>query len=242
MEDAAVVIADRDADAAAALAAELQAAGRRVRSVPTDVSRAADAEMAVKATLETFGRLDVLVNNAGIQPVDQYKPLHLMPEDVWDRILDVNLKGAYLMTKYAVPSLLESGHGVIVNMASVQGLQSMPGVGPYAASKGGLLALTRNLAMEYASAGLRCVAICPGTIDSEMVRTAARLAGGDIQASLEAYGRTHPLGRIGTPEDVANAVVFLASDRASFITGDYLCVDGGYMAQGAWTGSATGSE
>ena len=202
---------------------------------------AADAEAAVAETLAAFGRLDVLVNNAGIQPVDQYKPLHLMPEEVWDRVLDVNLKGAYLMCRFAIPALLAGGHGVIVNMASVQGLQSMPGVGPYAASKGGLLSLTRNLALEYAPQGLRAVAICPGTIDSEMVRTAARLGGGDIEASLEAYGRTHPLGRIGTPEDVANAAVFLASDKASFITGDYLCVDGGYMAQGAWTGSATGS-
>jgi NAD(P)-dependent dehydrogenase (short-subunit alcohol dehydrogenase family) len=241
-EGAAVAIADIDRRAADALAAELGAAGGRVIATTTDVSRSADAEAAVRATLEAFGRLDVLVNNAGIQPIDQYKPLHLMSEEVWDRILDVNLKGAFQMTRFAVPSLLASGNGVIVNMSSVQGLQSMPGVGPYAASKGGLLSLTRNLALEYAPQGLRCVAICPGTIDSEMVRTAARAAGGDIEASLASYGRTHPLGRIGTPEDIANAVVFLSSDKASFITGDYLCVDGGYMAQGAWTGSATGAQ
>lgn len=240
-EGAAVAIADRDVAAAEALAAELTAAGGRVIAIPTDVSRAADAEAAVKATLAAFDRLDVLVNNAGIQPVDQYKPIHLMPEEVWDRILGVNLKGAFLMCRAAIPALLDSGHGVIVNMASVQGLQSMPGVGPYAASKGGLLSLTRNLAMEYASRGVRAVAICPGTMDSEMVRTAARAAGGDLEEALASYGRTHPLGRIGTPEDVANAVVFLASDRASFITGDYLCVDGGYMAQGAWMGSASGT-
>ena len=157
----------------------------------TDVSRSADAEAAVAATLDAFGRLDVLVNNAGIQPIDQYKPLHLMPEEVWDRILDVNLKGAYLMTRFAVPALLAGGHGVIVNMASVQGLQSMPGVGPYAASKGGLLSLTRNLALEYAPQGLRCVAICPGTIDSEMVRTAARAAGGDHRG-IPGELRAHP--------------------------------------------------
>jgi NAD(P)-dependent dehydrogenase (short-subunit alcohol dehydrogenase family) len=240
-EGASVAIADTNRAAADILVAEISATGGRAIATTTDVSSAADAEASVTATLAAYGRLDVLVNNAGIQPVDQYKPLHLMPEDVWDRILDVNLKGAYLMSRFAIPALLESGHGVIVNMASVQGLQSMPGVGPYAASKGGLLSLTRNLAMEYAPQGLRAVAICPGTIDSEMVRTAARASGGDIDASLASFGRTHPLGRIGTPEDVANATVFLASDRASFITGDYLCVDGGYMAQGAWTGSATGS-
>ncbi len=241
-EGAAVTIADTNRVAADALVAEITTSGGRAIATTTDVSVAADAEAAVAATLAAFGRLDVLVNNAGIQPVDQYRPLHLMPEEVWDRILDVNLKGAYLMVRFAVPALLESGHGVIVNMASVQGLQSMPGVGPYAASKGGLLSLTRNLAMEYAPQGLRAVAICPGTIDSEMVRTAARLAGGDLDESLASYGRTHPLGRIGTPEDIANAVVFLASDKASFITGDYLSVDGGYMAQGAWMGSATGSS
>ena len=136
-EGAAVAIADTNRPAADALAAELTSAGGRVIATTTDVSRSADAEAAVAATLAAFGRLDVLVNNAGIQPIDQYKPLHLMPEEVWDRILDVNLKGAFLMTRSAVPSLLASGHGVIVNMASVQGLQSMPGVGPYAASKGG---------------------------------------------------------------------------------------------------------
>jgi len=240
-EGAAVAIADTNRTAADETVALIERMGGRAIATTTDVSLAADAQTAVDATLAAFGGLDVLVNNAGIQPVDQYKPIHLMPEEVWDRILDVNLKGAFLMCRAAIPALLTSGHGVIVNMASVQGLQSMPGVGPYAASKGGLLSLTRNLAMEYAPQGLRAVAICPGTIDSEMVRTAARSAGGDLDAALASFGRTHPLGRIGTPEDVANAAVFLASDRASFVTGDYLCVDGGYMAQGAWTGSASGT-
>lgn len=237
-EGAAVAIADTNKQAADALVAELTRGGGRAVATATDVSRAVDVQAAVTGALEAFGRLDVLVNNAGIQPIDQYKPLHLIDEEVWDRILDVNLKGAYLMIRAAIPALLESGRGVIINMASVQGLQSMPGVGPYAASKGGLLSLTRNVALEYAGQGLRCVAICPGTIDSEMVRTAARAAGGDIDTLLAEYGRTHPIGRIGTPEDIADACVFLASEKASFITGEHLCVDGGYMAQGAWVGSA----
>lgn len=240
-EGAAVAVADIDPVAAERLVAELVGGGGRVTATVGDVSSAADAERMVQETVAALGRLDVLVNNAGIQPVDWYFRVEDTPEEVWDRILDVNLKGAFLMCRAAIPALLTSGHGVIVNMASVQGLQSMPGVGPYAASKGGLLSLTRNLAMEYAPQGLRAVAICPGTIDSEMVRTAARSAGGDLDAALASFGRTHPLGRIGTPEDVANAAVFLASDRASFVTGDYLCVDGGYMAQGAWTGSASGT-
>jgi NAD(P)-dependent dehydrogenase (short-subunit alcohol dehydrogenase family) len=127
---------------------------------------------------------------------------------------------------------------VVVNMASVQGLQSMPKVPSYAASKGGILSMTRNMALDYAPEGIRVVAICPGTIDSEMVRTSARAEGGDIEANVRKYGAFHPLGRIGQPADIANAALFLASDRASFITGEYLAVDGGFMAQGAWVGSA----
>jgi NAD(P)-dependent dehydrogenase (short-subunit alcohol dehydrogenase family) len=123
-------------------------------------------------------------------------------------------------------------------MASVQGLQSMPGVPSYAASKGGMLSLTRNMALDYAPEDIRVVAICPGTIDSHMVRLAARAEGGDEEANVRRYGSFHPLGRIGQPEDIAEAVLFLASDRASFITGEYLTVDGGFMAQGAWASSA----
>jgi len=131
---------------------------------------------------------------------------------------------------------------VIVNMSSVQGLQSMPGVPAYAATKGGILSLTRNMALDYAPEGIRVVALCPGTIDSELVRDLARAEGGDLDATLERYGAFHPLGRLGRPEDIANAVVFLASDRASFITGASLNVDGGFMAQGAWASSAGGDR
>ena len=123
-------------------------------------------------------------------------------------------------------------------MASVQGLQSMPRVPSYAASKGGVLSLTRNMALDYSREGIRVNAICPGTIDSEMVRTAARAEGGDIEANLRRYGAFHPIGRLGVPADIAEAVLFLASERASFITGEHLSVDGGFMAQGAWATSA----
>jgi len=157
---------------------------------------------------------------------------------VWDRILGVNLKGTFLMSKYALPHIRAAGGGAVVNMASVQGLQSMPGVPSYAASKGGILSLTRNMALDYAPEGIRVTAICPGTIDSEMVRTSARAEGGDLDETLRRFGAFHPLGRLGRPEDIANAVLFLASERASFITGEYLCVDGGFMALGAWASSA----
>lgn len=233
-----VAIADINADAAAALARELSEGGGKAVAVVGDVSDAADAERMVREAVDALGRLDILVNNAGIQPMDWYYRVDEMPIEVWDRIIGVNLRGQFLMSKFAIPSILAAGGGCIVNMASVQGLQSMPRVPAYAASKGGILSLTRNMAMDYARRGIRVVAICPGTMDSEMVRTSARAVGGDIEENLRRFGKVHPIGRLGQPDDIANAVLFLASPRASFITGEYLCVDGGLMALGAWAGGA----
>jgi NAD(P)-dependent dehydrogenase (short-subunit alcohol dehydrogenase family) len=233
-EGAAVVIADVDAAAARRLATEITESGGRAIATIGDVSQANDAQRMVADAVAAFGRLDVLVNNAGIQPSDWYFRVEDTPEEVWDRILGVNLKGAFLMSKYAIPEIRAAGGGTVVNIASVQGLQSMPGVPSYAASKGGILSLTRNMALDYAEEGIRVVAICPGTIDSELVRAGARAEGGDEEANVRRYGAAHPIGRIGQPEDIAQAVLFLASDRASFITGEYLTVDGGFMAQGAW--------
>jgi NAD(P)-dependent dehydrogenase (short-subunit alcohol dehydrogenase family) len=237
-----VAIADINHEAADKLAVELRAAGARATTVIGDVSKASDAERMVNAATEQLGRLDVLVNNAGILPIDCYFTVEETPEEVWDRILAVNLKGVFLMSKYAIPRLRATGGGVIVNMSSVQGLQSMPRVPSYAASKAGILSLTRNMALDYARERMRVVAIGPGTIDSELVRELARAEGGDVEANVRRYGSFHPLGRIGTPADIANAVLFLASERASFITGEYLTVDGGFMAQGAWATSAGGES
>jgi NAD(P)-dependent dehydrogenase (short-subunit alcohol dehydrogenase family) len=238
-EGANVAIADvnREAAEAAAVAVTAAGGGRAIATIG-DVSDAADAARMVAETVAAFGRLDVLINNAGIQPMTWYHGIEDLPEDRWDRILGVNLKGIFLMSKHAIPEIRKQGGGAIVNMASVQGLQSMPGVPAYAASKGGVLSLTRNMALDYARENIRVTAICPGTIDSDMVRTSARAEGGDLEANLRRYGAFHPLGRIGRPEDIANAAVFLASEKASFITGEYLCVDGGFMAQGAWASSA----
>lgn len=237
-EGAGVAIADVDRAAAEALAAELRAGGARAVATIGDVAVAADAARMVEETVAALGRLDVLVNNAGIQPMGWYGRIEDLPDAAWDRIIGVNLTGAFHMSKHAIPRIRAAGGGAIVNIASVQGLQSMPGVPAYAASKGGMLSLTRNMALDYAPEGIRVTAICPGTIDSEMVRTSARAEGGDIEANLRRYGAFHPVGRIGRPEDIANAVLFLASEKASFITGEYLCVDGGFMAQGAWASSA----
>jgi NAD(P)-dependent dehydrogenase (short-subunit alcohol dehydrogenase family) len=241
-EGAMVSIADIDRVPAERLAAELASAGGRAIATIGDVSSSADAERMVAETVAAFGRLDVLVNNAGIQPIDWYFDVEHTPEEAWDRILGVNLKGQYLMSKYALSHIRAQGPGgSVINMASVQGMQSMPGVPAYAASKGGILSLTRNMALDYAPQGIRVNAICPGTIDSELVRGQARAEGGDLDANLARYGALHPVGRIGTPEDIAQAALYLASPRASFVTGAALVVDGGFMAQGAWATSPSGS-
>ncbi len=240
---ASVAIADIDADAAEAATADLAARAAsdtppRIVATHGDVSVAADAARMVDETVAAFGRLDVLVNNAGIAPLEWYARLEDISEAIWDRTIDVNLKGMFLMSRAAIPHLRAAGGGTIINLASVQGLQSMPRVSAYAASKGGILSLTRAMAMDYADEGIRAVAICPGTMDSAMVRTMARAEGGDEDANVRRYGAVHPLGRIGTPADVGAAAVFLASDAASFITGEHLNVDGGFMALGAWAAGA----
>ena len=207
-----------------------------------DVSRNAECEAAKGEAVSALGGIDVLCNNAGIQPPESYVPAHEVPEALWDRIIAVNLKSCFLMTKHCVPELRRRGGGVIVNIASVQGRQSMKGVAAYAASKGGILSLTRQLALEYAADNIRVLAVNPGTIDTPMTR--GELAGMSSEQAMrawEAMARTHPLGRVGRPADIANLVLFLASDGASFMTGAGIDCDGGLMAQGAWAAAEEGS-
>jgi NAD(P)-dependent dehydrogenase (short-subunit alcohol dehydrogenase family) len=239
-EGASVTVADVNEAAGSRTVGEMPAGkGLLVRA---DVARASECQRVVAETVARFGGVDVLFNNVGIQPPESYANVEGQTEEMWDRILDVNLKSYFLMAKYAIPEMRKRGGGVIVNTASVQGLQSMPGVPAYAASKGGVLSLTRQMAVDYARENIRVTAVCPGTIDTEMVRAAAAGEPDGVEAALKRYGESHPIGRIGTGQDIANAVLFLASDRASFITGEYVCVDGGYMALGAWAGGAGASR
>lgn len=240
-EGANVAVADINQEAGAKIVERMREAGGEGAFVHADVSQSADCRRVVAETASTFGGVDILFNNVGIQPAESYFNVENTPEEVWDRILGVNLKSRFLMSKYAIPEMRKRGGGVIINNASVQGIQSMPGVPAYAASKGGDLSLTRQMSLDYAAENIRVLAICPGSIDTEMLRAVARREGGDIEERIVEYGRGHPLGRIGTGQDIANAVLFLASDRASFMTGSYVCVDGGYLAQGAWA-SGAGSE
>jgi NAD(P)-dependent dehydrogenase (short-subunit alcohol dehydrogenase family) len=234
-QQAKVVVADINAKAADSLIEQIREAGEEAHAVITDVSRAEGARQVVQETVKAFGGVDILFNNVGIQPNSSYLDAETLPEEDWDRILAVNLKSCFLMAKYCIPEMKRRGGGVIINNASVQGLQSQKQVPAYAASKGGVLSLTRNLALDYAEHHIRVLAVCPGSIDTPMLRdSAAFFAPNDPESAVQEWGRRHPLGRIGTPEDVANVVLFLASEKASFLTGEYVCVDGGLMAKGAW--------
>ncbi len=236
-EGASTVLADIDGAAARATAGEIAPDGAGHLVVECDVAKIDDVRRLVDATTAKFGGLDIVVNNAGIQPPSSYLKVEDLPEEAWDRIIDVNLKAHYLTARFAIPEIRKRGGGSIINIASVQGIQSQSRVSAYAASKGGVLSLTRQLALDYAAEGIRVTAVCPGTIDTPLVKQAADGTGADLDEAKKTWGAVHPIGRIGQPAEVANVVLFLASDKASFMTGEYVCVDGGMMALGAWAGS-----
>jgi NAD(P)-dependent dehydrogenase (short-subunit alcohol dehydrogenase family) len=203
--------------------------------IHADVSRSNEARDVVQKTVVAFGGVDVLFNNVGIQPPDSYRTAEHLDEAVWDRVMDVNAKSCFLLCKYAIPEMLKRGGGVIINNASTQGLQSQKLVPAYAASKGAILSLTRNLALDYADKNIRVVAICPGSVDTPLLRAAAAVESPqNPDEAVRQWGAKHPIGRIGRAEEIAEVVLFLASEKASFITGEYVCVDGGLMAKGAW--------
>ena len=229
-----VLCADVDVKAGEQLAEEGKNLAGQLVFVNADVSQSAVCKKLVDQAVADFGGVDIVCNNVGIQPTNSYLPAHELPEELWDRIINVNLKSRFLMTKYAVPEMKKRGGGVIINTASVQGLQSALGVAPYAASKGGDLSLTRQLALEYAKDNIRVLAINPGTIDTPLVAEAAAASGVPTEELRKSWAAAHPLGRIGQPQEIANVVLFLASDQASFMTGEFINVDGGLMAKGAW--------
>ncbi len=225
-----VVICGNDPDSTAATAARLREQNLAVSGHVADVSSASAVRGLVDFTVDSCGGVDVVVNSAAVQP---YGTVETMAEEAWDQVMAVNLKSVYLTARCAVPHLRRRGGGAIVNVASVQGLACQTRVAAYAASKGGMLALTRAMALDHAADGIRVNAVCPGSVDTPMLRFAAaeNKGAGGVDETIASWGRMHPLGRVGQAGEVAELIAFLAGPKAGFCTGGEYKVDGGLMAK-----------
>lgn len=221
-----VVIADIDAVEGLKTIARIGEAGGESTFVEADVSSRDGAEAAVAHSYDTFGRIDILVSNAGIQ---RYGNVVETSEEVWDEVMAVNLKSTFLMAKYCVPRILEQESGAIVVVASVQGLAAQRGVAAYSASKGGAIALTRAMAVDFAPK-IRVNCVLPGSVDTPMLRGAAAKFSDDPAAAIKRWGNMHPMGRVAEPEEIARVIAFLASPQSSFVTGAAIQVDGGLLS------------
>lgn len=224
-EGAKIVVADIGIEGGEETVRIIKEAGCEAIFIKTDVSKASEVESLIKKTIKTYGRLDCAHNNAGIE--GRMAPTADYTEEGWDRIIDTNLKGVFLCMKYEIPQMVMQGGGSIVNTASVGGLVGFVGASAYCASKGGIIQLTRVAALEYAKAGIRINAVCPGIIKTPMLD---RVTGGKPEGEAP-FVALEPIGRLGTPEEVAEVVVWLCSDSASFVTGNPIVVDGGFVTQ-----------
>lgn len=222
-EGARLVLMDLHEAAAEEAAASLRAAGAQAVAVSGDVSESEDAKAAVGAAIQTFGRLDILHNNAAI---DLRHRLHETDEEAWERSIDVNLKGTFLLCRAALPQMMEQGGGSIVNCSSLSGIIGVRRNAPYSASKGGVIAMTRQMAVDYARYNIRANCYCPGSVGTEMFERLIQKFP-DPEATRKKAIEAIPLGRVATPEEIARTVLFLASDESSFVTGATLVVDGG---------------
>ncbi len=221
-EGAAVMLADINGSAAAAVAESINAEGGRATWAETDVTAGSSVEAMVHATLSTFGRLDILFNNAGIEG---FGSVIETDEASWDRIFAVHVRGAYLCSKYALPVMIEGGRGgVVINVSSVAGLIGLQRMAAYCAAKGAIISLTRAMAADFAPHGIRVNCIAPGTT---MTPLGQRLIENDTPEKLAQRLSRYPLGRFGQPEEIARSVLFLASDDSSYATGTCLVMDGG---------------
>ena len=225
-EGAAISVVDLDEVGSRAVGKEIDHEGSRAIFVPCDVTQAGDCQRAVEQTVRDLGGLDVLVNSAGI--IRRANVLETT-EAEWDQVMAVNVKSVFLLSKYAIPVLAEAGGGVIINVASGWGLVGGPRAAAYCASKGAVVQLTKSMALDHGRQNIRVNCICPGDTDTPMLRDEARQLGEPMEQFL-ADAAERPLGRVGRPEDIAEAALYLASDASSFVTGTALVVDGGGTA------------
>ncbi len=225
-EGAAVAITGRDAGRGREALAEIEQTGAKAIDLRADVRVAADCRRAVDETIKAFGRVDILFNNAG-----SFFPNTVIDcsEEEWDTTIDVNLKGTFLMCKYVLPGMIDRGSGVIINNSSGWGITGGDEAASYCASKGGVVLLTKAMAVDHSRQGIRINCICPGDVDTPMLRSDAAQRGMSREEYLKGAA-ARPMGRVGMPDEIAKAALFLASDDASFMTGSTLVVDGGGTA------------
>lgn len=226
-EGAKVVVAARRTEEGEETVRLAKEAGGEALFVQTDVTKAAEVEALVNKTVETYGRLDYAFNNAGID--GENLPLHEQSVERFDQLMAINLRGVFLSMKYEIAQMLRQGGGAIVNNSSMGGLIAFPNISPYNASKHAVMGLTKSAALDYAKLGIRINTVNPGVIATDMiVRYTEGM--GDAQAANEQLTNMVPMGRMGSPEEIASTVLFLCSEAASYITGQSLVVDGGYLA------------
>jgi len=226
-EGAIVICADINGAAAELVAQGIVASGGKATAAAIDISDDKQCDAVVASAIKDFGTVDILVNNAGVNLPGVF---HEVTNETIDRTLSVNIKGAMYLTRAVLPAMLKQGSGSIVNMSSVNGLVSEPFLSVYSASKGAIVMFTRGIALDYAKTGVRCNAICPGWVDTPINHAHAKMLGGldHVYKTIDSF---QPIGRPGTPREIANLVLFLASDESSFMTGSIVSADGGMTAQ-----------
>lgn len=218
-EGARVAILDRSADALRTVEASVKEAGGEVLAIACDVSSPDQVEGAIKQIVDRFGRLDIAFNNAGVE--NKAAPVHEIDLAEWDRIIGINLRGTFLCMKHELAQMVKQGGGVVVNTSSGAGIRGVAGGAAYAASKHAIIGLTRSAALDYAKQNIRVNAVLPGNIETPMMD---RFTGGDIQKAID----LEPVGRLGKPEEIAEAVLWMASDLGGFVTGAATVIDGGW--------------
>jgi NAD(P)-dependent dehydrogenase (short-subunit alcohol dehydrogenase family) len=218
-EGARVAILDRTEDALTETADAVRNAGAEVLTIACDVSKPEEVEAAVARTVETFGRLDIAFNNAGVE--NKAAPVAEIELDEWDRILDINLRGTFVCMKHELAQMMRQGSGVVVNTSSGAGIRGVAGGAAYVASKHAIIGLTKSAALDYARSNIRVNAVLPGNIETPMMD---RFTGGDIQKAID----LEPVGRLGKPEEIAEAVLWMSTDLGAFVTGASISVDGGW--------------